>query len=70
MEDSNGIEEDLVLEHGDFVVQQSTGFAEVVRRKLDRRLDRKLRLGLGGDGMAMVEDADPKGRSEGLLSGH
>lgn len=69
MEDFVGYAEDSVVPHDEFVVQQNTGFAEVVQSKLDRRLDRKLRLGLGGDCMVMVEAADPKGCSE-VRSGH
>lgn len=70
MEDFRAIEKDLVLEHDMCVVQRGIGFAVVVRSKLDRRLCKKSRLGLGGDRMVMVEADDPKGCSEGLLSGH
>lgn len=70
MEDSGGIEKDSAVEHDNFVVRQSTGFAELVRSKLDKRLERQLHLGLGGDCMVMVEAGDQKGCFEGLLSGH
>lgn len=61
--------EDLMVEHDGFVVQQSTKFAGVVRSKRDRRLDRKLRLSLGGKCMVMLEAADPKGCTQGRLPG-
>ena len=41
-----------------------------MNRELDRKLDRKLRLGLGGDYTVMVEVVDQKSCSEGRLSGH
>lgn len=54
--------------HDSFVAQQSTIFGDVVRCKLNMRLGRKLRLGLGCT--EILEAAGPKGYSEGLLFAH
>ena len=69
MRDFGGIEENSLAEHAEFDVQQRTGLAEVVQSKLDRKGDRKLRLGLGLDCIVKVEAAESKGCQQGLLSG-
>ena len=70
MEDFGGVEEDLIGQCVRCVVLQSTGLVEVVRNKLDRRVDRMLRLSLGGHHIVTMEVADPLGCSRGLLSAH
>ena len=69
MRDFGGIEKDSLAEHAGFDVQQRTGLAEVVQSKLDRKGDRKLRLGLGLDCIVRVEAVESKGCQQGLLSG-
>ena len=62
-------EKDSVAEYAECDVSQSIGLVEVVQSKLDRKGDRKLRLGLDSDCTVRIEAADPKGFHQGLLFG-
>ena len=70
MEDFGEKREGLVAEQVDCVVEQDTGPLKVVLSMLNRRMDNKFRLDYGSDYTVMVEAADPKSCSQGLLSGH
>lgn len=70
MEGFGGTVECLIGQCVRCVVLQSIGLVEVVRHKPDRRVDRVLRLSLGGDRMTTLEVADPIGCSRSLLSAH
>ena len=55
------------MEHVEFDAQRSTVIAEFVRNMLNRRLDRKIHLGFGGECTVMVEAVEPKHCSESSL---
>lgn len=70
MHDFGGVQERMVVGYVECVVQQSIGPAEVVRSKLDRWANTKLRLGHVGDCHGMMEVGDPKSCSSCRLSRH